>query len=263
MRDKIDGEVYQKVLVDYDARYADLERSASSLIARAKAEYQQLSNEWAQLTRMSEQAKTSVAESMFRHAVGEIDNADLAERVREPEQVQATCADKLAVLDAQRARYAEALPGLDLQQPSALSAAATDTTAVQIALPEANDTVLVPGHLGSDDMTVILPDAILVPTHAPAERFRLGVVSYLGRDEDNHVQLASEHVSHRHAVITATRRGFVLTDLQSRNGTFVNGERVQEHTLVDGDRIELGSLELTFRMPGLGVGRRSSKAAPP
>jgi FHA domain-containing protein len=259
MRDRIDGQVFQKVLTDYEARYAELERSAASLIEQAKTEYQKLSNEWAQITRVAEQAKQAAAEAAFRHAVGEIDDAALGERVRGPEQVQSSCAEKLAALGAQRARFAEALPGLDLeprpiQKPAApapaVPAPAAGHTVVHESVGATADIGSLPANSGADDMTMILPDAVLVATHAPGERFRLAVVNYLGRGDDNQVRLTSEDVSHRHAVIMATRHGFVVKDLQSRNGTFVNGERIQEHALLDGDRLQLGSLELTFRMPG-------------
>ena len=45
MREKIDGQVYRKVLSDYETRHAELEKSAAALIAQAKTEYQKLSAE--------------------------------------------------------------------------------------------------------------------------------------------------------------------------------------------------------------------------
>jgi pSer/pThr/pTyr-binding forkhead associated (FHA) protein len=58
-------------------------------------------------------------------------------------------------------------------------------------------------------------------------------------------------VSRRHAVVKRQQDEFILCDLGSRNGTFINGERVsstQSHTLVSGDVIEFGSggVKLTF-----------------
>src|SRR5262249_30769908 len=48
---------------------------------------------------------------------------------------------------------------------------------------------------------------------------------------------------------TRTQNGYVLRDRGSRFGTFVNGQRITEHTLAPGDRIRLGvsdSVDLTF-----------------
>lgn len=61
--------------------------------------------------------------------------------------------------------------------------------------------------------------------------------------------LPDAKVSKRHAVISPTPDGFVINDLQSTNGTFVNGDPVVlPHLLEHLDRIRLGDTELTFRL---------------
>ena len=59
----------------------------------------------------------------------------------------------------------------------------------------------------------------------------------------------STDISREHAEIVRTGDHYILRDRQSRAGTFVNGQRVTEHTLVHGDRIRLGdsgALEIVF-----------------
>ena len=71
----------------------------------------------------------------------------------------------------------------------------------------------------------------------------------IGRAPNNIVALADGSVSSHHARIIRTPDGFVLEDLQSRNGTFVNGERVTEkRVLVDGDLLRLGKVIMTFNV---------------
>jgi len=58
-------------------------------------------------------------------------------------------------------------------------------------------------------------------------------------------------ISRRHAAIKREKNEFILYDLDSRNGTFINGQRLssaQPHTLVSGDVIEFGTggAKLTF-----------------
>jgi len=65
----------------------------------------------------------------------------------------------------------------------------------------------------------------------------------LGRGADADVQLPDTGVSRRHAQVEGNR----LLDLGSTNGTRVNGTRVTEAELVDGDRITLGSTEIVYR----------------
>jgi pSer/pThr/pTyr-binding forkhead associated (FHA) protein len=74
----------------------------------------------------------------------------------------------------------------------------------------------------------------------------------IGKAPHNDVVLADQTVSNTHAVILAREGGYGIVDLGSRNGTFVNGERLGDHarTLRHGDAIQLGQTVLTFRNPG-------------
>lgn len=78
----------------------------------------------------------------------------------------------------------------------------------------------------------------------------------LGREEENGVVLRNRFVSARHARLTYGPQGWFLEDLGSRNGTFVNGKRVQSCPLCCGDliyimgfRIVVGKFFLAFNHP--------------
>ena len=76
----------------------------------------------------------------------------------------------------------------------------------------------------------------------------------LGRNEDVTVRFDSLTVSRHHARIRVSRDGAVIEDLHSRNGTFLNGERLTTPvSLADGDEIGLGLITLRFSAsdPGL------------
>jgi two-component system cell cycle response regulator len=63
----------------------------------------------------------------------------------------------------------------------------------------------------------------------------------LGRDPGNRIAIPDVGVSSNHARIVLINDAFVLEDLRSTNGTFVNGARLEtRHALADGDRIQLG-----------------------
>src|SRR5262245_38096543 len=68
----------------------------------------------------------------------------------------------------------------------------------------------------------------------------------LGRDSSNMIVFRDTCVSGRHARIEKRSNGFAIRDLQSRNGVFINGSRVFEALLNDGDKIRLGETEVTF-----------------
>ena len=72
----------------------------------------------------------------------------------------------------------------------------------------------------------------------------------IGRLTSNAIAINDPSVSSRHARIARTMEGFVIEDLKSRNGTFVNGERVNEgkRLLVDNDLVRLGKVLFTFNL---------------
>jgi DNA-binding winged helix-turn-helix (wHTH) protein len=72
--------------------------------------------------------------------------------------------------------------------------------------------------------------------------------SILGRGRDTAIRLDSAGVSRHHARIIVRGDAAHIDDLASKNGTFVNGERVvTSNPLKDGDEIRLGPIALTFR----------------
>jgi hypothetical protein len=71
-------------------------------------------------------------------------------------------------------------------------------------------------------------------------------VVQIGRAPSCDIVLDDRNVSRRHAEIRRRGPVVVLVDLDSTNGTIVNGRRVREHPLADGDRITLGNSRLTF-----------------
>ncbi len=68
----------------------------------------------------------------------------------------------------------------------------------------------------------------------------------IGREDDNHIRLNDERVSRFHAKIQEDGGHFILTDLQSTNGTRVNGHPVQVHVLQVGDQVLIGRCLLLY-----------------
>jgi len=68
----------------------------------------------------------------------------------------------------------------------------------------------------------------------------------IGRESASSVSLSHNSVSRRHCLIKRNDNEFVICDLDSFNGTFVNGVPVKEQTLVHADQIKIGSIALLF-----------------
>lgn len=78
------------------------------------------------------------------------------------------------------------------------------------------------------------------------QQLEVGDMISIGRDSANHIILSDGYISHRHVRIERKDAGFFLRDLRSRNGTYLNGARVMEAWLSEGDRIRVGSVDLVF-----------------
>jgi pSer/pThr/pTyr-binding forkhead associated (FHA) protein len=91
------------------------------------------------------------------------------------------------------------------------------------------------------------PTAMLfAPPQPPIQLPREGQV-VLGRSRECEVRLPDADTSRRHAKIVCEAGRFVLHDLGSTNGTFVNGERIESgRELRPGDRLQIGANAVTF-----------------
>jgi len=68
----------------------------------------------------------------------------------------------------------------------------------------------------------------------------------IGRKPHNDIQIDNLAISGEHAVIVAILNDAFLEDLNSTNGTYVNGQSVKKHVLKDNDVVELGKYRLKF-----------------
>jgi len=68
----------------------------------------------------------------------------------------------------------------------------------------------------------------------------------IGRAATNDIVLDTGRVSRVHASISVDDAFVTITDLGSRNGTFVNGERIESQTLAHGDTIKIGDCDMRF-----------------
>lgn len=112
----------------------------------------------------------------------------------------------------------------------------------------------VPGVRDSEHAAAAVANAylIILSGHALGRMYKLeGDEVIIGRGTDADLHIDAEGISRAHAKLQ--RRddgGYQVVDLDSTNGTYVEGERVWEHELRDGERIQVGSatvLKFTYR----------------
>jgi len=93
----------------------------------------------------------------------------------------------------------------------------------------------------------------LIPCLIVVEGGNLGEIYYisknsvsLGRGENVDVFLPEEGVSRNHARIDCHEGTYMVSDLASKNGTFINGEQVEQAALREGDKLRIGDVVLRF-----------------
>ena len=111
-----------------------------------------------------------------------------------------------------------------------------------------------PARPGPRMVTTTLVRSVVARKAAPTlsgpsgSRVELGDdVVTIGRSADCELSLPDDQASRRHARVVPTDAGYLVEDLDSTNGTFVNGELLDEPRLLeDGDRIEIGHSVVRF-----------------
>ncbi len=91
-----------------------------------------------------------------------------------------------------------------------------------------------------------MPRLILRLDDKIVKRYPLGPIVTVGRLPDNAVVIDSPAVSGHHACLSLDGSTFILEDLDSTNGTFVNGRRITRYTLRNGDVVKIGNHALEF-----------------
>ena len=115
------------------------------------------------------------------------------------------------------------------------------TPRVDATLPEI-DAAAVSAKPGTADALVIVRGPLVGETYELTEE-----VTTVGRQAGNDIVLDDVTVSRHHALFTTTASGRVTArDLNSLNGTYVNGSRVEEVALRTNDEVQIGKFKLRF-----------------
>ena len=110
------------------------------------------------------------------------------------------------------------------------------------------------GEGGEEEFVVALPDrpdggGILVVKRGPnaGSRYSLeGEVTRAGRHPESDIFLDDITVSRRHADFVHEAGGYLVRDVGSLNGTYVNRERIEEARLSSGDEVQIGKFKLVY-----------------
>ena len=143
--------------------------------------------------------------------------------------------------------------------PETLTIDAEDPTDSGIQPPPlpVGDAPVLPGEQlaagqGEDDpdgtMIISNPKIISLNNAIEGQVVVLGMgTTSIGRSPDNDIHLTEDRISRKHSQIAFGPGGYALYDLNSENGTYVNGNRIREHFLSDGDIVMVGTYKFLYR----------------
>jgi hypothetical protein len=256
-RGRVSEAVLERVRKDYETRRKDLDARSEDLATRARQESGSLRRAVDRQAEAVHRLRFELEEFDLRERIGETLDASSAARAAElRREIESLEADLGALLELQRQvdtiaegpstdPVVDAAPPAIEPTPPAVEPAAPDSEALPAIPPFTRAYATVPGV----EPAPAAARPCLVPLESPdgSDAFFLDGPTIVGRTGDNGLRLLVGTVSRRHAELEPTPEGWVVRDLHSENGTWVNGERVWEHVLADGDQVQFGSVALVFR----------------
>jgi FHA domain len=276
----VSKEVFSRVMGDYDGRLKSLEERARPLRAQARGEMAKLEALHGRLKSVFDAAALAHQEIEFRHDLGELKDEEFEARAQETKLAVASHQGAFNRAEALRQRFLELLPPQTMPAPSgspegeerepapqAVSSRAKGgertpaTSAKRLAVREPRSsepkTLFVSGEPLAKDLpqkeeygtvAVLQPPRLVEDVNGvPGTAHVVVTGATVGRTPDNQISIATPDVSRRHARIECRPDGsFVVIDLRSGNGTFVNGERIKERRLKDGDKVRFGNRSFVF-----------------
>lgn len=270
---KVPEAVYERVIRDYEERRRAAEETARPLRQKARASLARLDELHARFKAGLDAAQLDQSELQFRHEIGELAAAEYEKRSKGAEEALLARQKEFDEADKLRQRFLDVLPteptppaplpavpppavprpAVAAQPPSDSATmvfqAPTDVPDFGTVVLSKEEAALVAEGQGPDFGTVVAPNASLVrqePDGSTGPAYHLGMLVTIGRTPDNEIAIELPEVSRRHARLTFSEGGYVLQDLNSNNGTYVNGERTAEARLQDGDQIQIGPVVFVF-----------------
>jgi chromosome segregation ATPase len=225
-----------------DAALASARERIAALEGATREQNESLATLRAQTQVREQESSAALREEQQRAAELETARAEAA-------TAAAAARERIASLEADNQKQADSLHELRVQLGAVRDSLAQRNAMIERVEAEAASSVAMLGniqhnleHLGTEEQAHLLTrtDKDTGIVHL------LGRHTTIGRTPDNDVHIDAEFISRHHAVALRSGAKTVIEDLNSTNGTYVNGQRVNRRTLKDGDLVTLGKTEFRY-----------------
>ena len=285
-REKVSAVVYKRVRTDYETRATALDAESRPLKERARREYAKLKNVRRDVERSVEEASLEKEELEFRRDLGEFPGDQFKQRLKECEARLAERRKELEEVDKLKEQFLGAFHSAEeLEAPASAAPAGRQTPPVggetliarlpqpaapqqasgtcssdvtQLWTPPLARPAAAPGSMAKQAAAAVtstgatvamsLSRLVHVTEGKPDEEFVLRPATIsIGRAPQSDIHLPQSAVSRHHANIVFGPEGYKIVDMGSPNGILVNGQRVKEHILADGDVVQVGIEKLIYK----------------
>jgi len=273
-RERVSPPVYDRVLADYRERLKEVTEAVLEKKRSIDRELVSLYDTQKKIAAQLESHRHALEEIKFRNVLGEFAEEEYQRKAKEEQEKISKFETVLAAVNTNISRYedlfreeAELFSYEGHTEEVSTPASAFEVTSEEL-MPEAEGPdyftapheVTTPGEdVFEESKTARTKSA--AKASAASQRARVVIISgddagatypvketvSFGRAEVNTVVLRDAKVSRQHAKIVQKGNEFVLLDLSSSNGTFVNGQRIDEHVLSNNDEFQIGDTTLQFQ----------------
>lgn len=118
------------------------------------------------------------------------------------------------------------------------------------------DSAALDADTGATRMRMAVPKYVLRGVSGPAfgKTYPIPTAQVIGRSDECNIAIAADEISRRHCQVKPVKDGLAVEDLGSANGTFINGQRVQNGLLKPGDELRLDTIRFLLVAPGMEIG---------
>lgn len=264
-KNDVSSGVYEKVRQDYVAK---LDEATNALLEKKTDIDRELATLYETKSKITEnlnQNKEELEELKFRFELAEFSEAEFKKLSKEKTDKVNKFEKVLAAVAANAERYEEIFADeegiADNTIPPVKKHAPVEKTPTKkeesdFVVEEGEKNYFSPTEASSEttgDVTKKTPltgeaVVVIIEGEHTGKEYKLRKETSIGRANTNTIVLKDAKVSRQHAVIKQSGNEFVINDLNSSNGIFVNGEKVREHVLGDADIIQIGDHQMQFKV---------------
>lgn len=252
-REQVSASVYQKVRGDYHEKLKGLNDQLLQKKQELDRELAVLYESKDKIEANLKNHKEKLEEIEFRHKLGEFDKGEYAEAAKTEKEKVTRFEKVMTAVESNIQRYEAVFKGeedlfgesgADAWEEEAVSSQ-SGTPTREAEPPEGGTPLWLestnPNIGGKPRITVISGS-----DHV-GKQFIINGTFTMGRSQANQLPLKDAKVSRQHAEIKLRGTECLLIDLNSSNGTMVNGQKINEHILAENDEIQIGDFVLQFQ----------------